>query len=112
VEVQSGKLPSVSYFLDRTVEKKLTRPLLEVDKGVVRILAEIAPSSSGEDWLYFRVVLKDDPRMTATSDVFSQRIRKISTELRNRAAHLNVPMFASVSFVAESELPRQKRKIA
>lgn len=102
----------MSYVLDKTLEKKLTKPLPEIDKGVVRILAEVASNSLGEDWLYFRVVLKDDPTMTATSDVFGKRIQKISTALRNRAAYLNVPMFASVSFVAESELPPQRRKIA
>jgi hypothetical protein len=102
----------VSYILDKTLEKKLTRPFPKIDKGVVRILAEVAPNSLGEDWLYFRVILKDDPTMTATSEVFGKRIEKISTELRKRAANLNVPMFASVSFVAESEFPPQKRKIA
>jgi len=102
----------VSFVLDKALEKKLTKPLPQIDKGVVRILAEIALNSLGEEWLYFRVVLKDDPTMTATSDVFGKRIQNISTALRNRAAQLNVPMFASVSFVAESELPRQKRKIA
>jgi hypothetical protein len=99
-------------MLDKALEKKLTKPLREIDKGVVRILAEVALNSLGEEWLYFRVVLKDDPTMTATSDVFGKRIQRISTALRNRAANLKVPMFASVSFVAESELPRPKRKIA
>jgi hypothetical protein len=102
----------VSFVLDKALEKKLTRPLPEVDTGVVRILAEVALNSLGEEWLYFRVVLKDDPTLTVTSDVFGKRIQKISTALRNRAARLNVPMFASVSFVAKSELDPQKRKIA
>ena len=102
----------MSFTLDKALEKKLTKPLREIDKGVVRILAEVALNSLGEEWLYFRVVLKDDSTMTATSDVFGKRIQRISTALRNRAANLNVPMFASVSFVAESELPRPKRKIA
>jgi hypothetical protein len=101
----------VSYVLEKALETKLTK-LLPDDKGVVRILAEVAPSHTGEDWLYFRVVLKDDPTMATPSDAFGKRLQKISTALRDRAARLNVPMFASVGFVAESELPRPKRKIA
>jgi hypothetical protein len=58
------------------------------------------------------VVLKDDAPKAALSDAFGKRLQKISTALRDRAARLNIPMFASVDFVGESELPRPKRKIA
>ncbi|HEX4421151.1 MAG TPA: hypothetical protein VH165_24710 [Kofleriaceae bacterium] len=102
----------MAYALDKPLTKKLTKLIPEVDKDVIRILVEIAPSSSGDDWLYFRVVLKDDPGRNRISDAFGKRLMKISTALRNRAANLNVPMFASVDFVSESELPPLKRKIA
>jgi hypothetical protein len=105
----------VSFVLDKALEKKLTRPLPQIDKGVVRILVEVAPSHVGEDWLYFRVVLKDDDdtaTVTTQPDEFGKRLQTISTALRDRAARLNVPMFASVDFVGESELPRPKRKTA
>jgi len=96
----------VSYVLSKALEAKLTKLLPDVDKGVVRIFVEVGPNSLGEDWLYFRVVLKDDPMLATLSDEFARRIQKISTALRDRAARLNVPMFASVGFVAESELSR------
>ena len=99
-------------MLSKALETKLTKLLPDVDKGVVRIFVEVGPNHTGEDWLYFRVVLKDDPLLATPSVAFGKRIQKISTALRDRAARLNVPMFASVDFVAESELPRQKRKTA
>lgn len=102
----------MSFVLDKALEKKLTRPLPEVDTGVVRILAEVAPSHIGENWLYFRVVLKDDTTVAAHPVAFGKRLQKISTALRDRAARLDVPLFASVDFVGESELPRPKRKSA
>jgi hypothetical protein len=98
--------------VDKALEAKLVKLLPEIDKDVVRILANVAPNSLGEDWLYFRVVIKDDPTTITPSDAFGKRVQKISTALRERAARLNVPMFASVSFVAESELPPPKRKSA
>lgn len=102
----------MSYVLSKALETKLTKLLPNVDKGVVRIFAEVGLNSLGEEWLYFRVVLKDDPMLTTPSDALGKRLGKIATALRDRAARLNVPMFASVGFVAESELPRQKRKTA
>ena len=102
----------MSYVLSKALEAKLTKLLPDVDKGVVRIFVEIGPNSLGEDWLYFRVVLKDDPMLATPSAALGKRLQKIATALRDRAARLNVPMFASVGFATESELPRQKRKIA
>jgi hypothetical protein len=102
----------VSYVLSKALETKLTKLLPDVDKGVVRIFVEVGPNSLGEDWLYFRVVLKDDPMLATSSAALGKRLQKIATALRDRAARLNVPMFASVGFIAESELPRQKRKTA
>lgn len=102
----------MSYLLDKGIETKLTRLLPDVDRGVVRVLAEVSPAHTGEDWLYFRVVLKDDTTTAAPSEALGKRLQKIATALRDRAARLGVPMFASVDFVSESELPRQKRKTA
>jgi hypothetical protein len=102
----------VSYVLEKPLETKLTKLLPDIDKGVVRILVKVAPNHTGEDWLYYRVVLKDDATMNTVSDAFGKRLQRISTALRDRAARLNVPMFASVDFVGESELPRPKRKTA
>jgi hypothetical protein len=100
----------VSYALEPRIEAQLVEPLSEIDKGVVRIFVEIAPAHTGEDWLYFRVVLKDGAATATPSEALGKRLQKIATALRDRAARLNVPMFASVNFVAESELRRHKRK--
>jgi len=100
----------VGFALDKALETKLTSPLSDVDKGVIRIFVEVAPAHTGEDWLYFRVVLKEDLAMAPPSEAFGKRLQKIATALRDRAASLDVPMFASVGFVSESDLPRQKRQ--
>lgn len=102
----------MTYVLAKPLEKKLTKLIPSVDKNVVRIFAGIAPSSAGDDWLFFRVVLKDDPSLLKVSNAVGERLARIASALRQRAANLDVPMFASVRFMAESELPRSKRHVA
>jgi len=96
--------------VDPVVEAQLTELIPDVDRGVVRIFVEISRGYAGQDWLYFRVVLKHDPAIAAPSVVFGQRLQKIATALRDRAARLATRMFVSVGFVAESASPRRKQK--
>lgn len=101
----------MSYLLTKTTAEKLTKPLTNVDKGVSRVLVEVAPDQDGVDSLFFRVVFKDDPGMAAPSKELGARLQRIAAELRRRAAILGSG-FAYVSYVLESELPPQKRKTA
>lgn len=102
----------MGYLLRKELETKLAKVLPEVDKGVVRVSVGIGPDHDGEDTLFFRVVLKDGPGLDAPSLELGKRLQRIKTALRQRAADLGLPMFASVDFVLESELPRLKRKTA
>jgi len=100
----------VSYVLLKNVARKLAQPLPEIDPDVARISVDIAPDHNGEDMLFFRVVLKDDTSLAAPSAALGKRLNKIAAALRMRAAKEGLPMFASVGFMAESELPRQRRR--
>lgn len=105
----------MDYVVDPVPEvplAQLTQLLPDVDPGVVRIFVQISRGRAGDGWLYFRVVLESDPSMAAPSVAFCQRLQKITTALRARAARLSVPMFVSVGFVAESASPRRNRKTA
>jgi hypothetical protein len=102
----------VPYLLDTSVAAKLTKPLAGVDKGVSRIDVGLAPDYLGEETLVFRVVLKDAADLRLPSAELGKRLHKISSVLRRRAADLEVPMFASVRFVAESEIQPRRRKSA
>jgi hypothetical protein len=101
----------VSYLLTKAAQEKLTKPLTSVDKGVSRVLVDVAPDQDGVDSLFLRVVLKDDPGMATPSKELGARLQRIAAELRRRAASLGSG-FAYVSFLLESELPPQKRKTA
>jgi hypothetical protein len=108
----SGRLEGVSYVLTKDLAGKLKKPLPStVGKGVSRILVDVAPDHEGVDSLFFHVVLKDDPSTAAPSKELGQRLHRIAAVLRRRAAD-EVPGFAYVDFVLESELPRQRRKTA
>jgi hypothetical protein len=72
----------------------------------------LSPDHDGEDALYFRVALKDDPMLSKPSAELGKRLYRIASALRARAAGLGLPMFAYVNWVLESELPRPKRKTA
>lgn len=101
----------MSYLLDKDVAAKL-RAVPTGDKGVARVIVGIAPDHDGEERLFFRVVLKDDPSIATPSEELGKRLQRIATALRRRAAELGVPMFAHVDFIAESEIPPQRRKTA
>jgi hypothetical protein len=99
----------MSYVLKKALAGKLKRPLPPaMRKGVSRILVEVAPDHEGTDSLFFHVVLTDDPATFTPSMELGRRLSRIAAELRRRAAE--VPGFAYVDFMLESELPRHKRK--
>ena len=96
----------------KDIAAKLQKPLPEVDKGVAQVLVSVAPDHNGEEALFFRVVLKDDPTTAKPSAELGNRLQRIASALRERAAQLKLPMFGYVDWVLESELPRAKRKTA
>ena len=102
----------MTFILDEQLELQLEKPLADIDKGVTRVLVDVSPDHLGEDRLHFRVVLRDGVVPARPSAAFGKRLQKISAALRDRAVRLKVPLSALVDFVLESELPRQKRKIA
>ncbi len=99
-------------MLDKEIAAELAKPLSEVDKGVARVLVSISPDHNGEEALFFRVVLKDDPTTAKPSAELGKRLQRIASALRDRAAKLKLPMFGYVDWVLESELRRPKRKTA
>ncbi|HEY0993720.1 MAG TPA: hypothetical protein VGD80_41985 [Kofleriaceae bacterium] len=99
-------------MLDTEIAAMLSRPLLDVDRGVAHVQVAVAPDHNGEDALFFRVVLKDDPTTAKPSAELGKRLQKIASALRERAASLKLTMFGYVDWVLESELPRPKRKSA
>lgn len=102
----------MSYVLPNGVAQKLAQALPAIDPGVSRITVDVAPDHTGEDMLFFRVVLKDEAGLTVPSATLGKRLQKIAAVLRKRAAELGLPMFASVSFALESELRPRRRKTA
>lgn len=101
----------MSFVLDKDLEGELKKPLpSSIGRGVSRILLEVTPDHEGTDSLFFHVVLKDDPEKFIPSLKLGRRLSRIATELRRRAAE--IPGFAYVNFLLESELPRKKRKTA
>lgn len=91
---------------------KLVKPIPPpLGKLVSRIMVSISPDHDGIDSLFFRVVMKDDPRLMSPSKELGERVLQISSELRRRAATQG-PGFAYVDFVAESELRQPKHKTA
>lgn len=98
--------------MDKEIAAKLAKPLADVDKGVARVSVSVSPDHNGEDALFFRVVLKDDPTMARPSAKLGKRLQRIASTLRERAAKLNLPMFGYVDWVLESELRGPKRKLA
>jgi hypothetical protein len=101
----------MSYVLTKTVEERLKKSLASVDKGISRLQLDITPNQEGDDSLFIRVVLKDDPATQTPSRALGQRLARIAAELRRRAA-ADVPGFAYVDFVLESEVPRPRTKSA
>ena len=99
-------------MLTKSAVDELVKPLpAPIGKGVSRIMVSISPDHDGIDSLFFRVVLKDDPRLMLPSKELGERVQRIASELRRRAAKQG-PGFAYVGFVAESELRQPKRKTA
>lgn len=94
----------MSYILDSGVTSKLAAKPESIDRGVARVLVGIRPDHTGEDVLSFQVVLKDSVGLKKPSPKMGDRLLKIASELRRRAAELDVPLRASVRFVVESEL--------
>ena len=98
--------------MTKDAEAALVKPLPQaVDKGVSRIMVAVEPDQDGNESLFFRVVLRDHDALAAPSQKVGQRLQRIAMELRRRAA-TQVPGFAYVSFLAESDLRRPKRKTA
>ncbi len=79
---------------------------------MAKVLVSVSPDHTGEDALFFRVVLKDDPITARPSAELGKRLQRIASALRDRAARLKLPLFGYVDWVLESELPRPKRKSA
>ena len=97
--------------MSKDLEAKRGKPLPDIDKGVARVLVDVAPDLSGEDRLFLRVVLKDDPSTGKASEALGKRLQRIAGALRQRATKLELPLAASIDFILESELP-PKRKTA
>lgn len=94
----------MSYVLDPGVTSKLAAQPESIDKGVSRVLVGVRPDHTGEDVLAVQVVLKDSVGLKKPSPKMGDRLMRIASEIRRRAAELDVPLRASVRFVVESEL--------
>jgi len=99
------------YVLTQEVVAKLQRLPPGLDPAISRLDVSVQPDQNGEDILSFRVVLKGDLPETASAD-FGERLMRIASALRARAAQLEVPMFALVTFVHESEVRPRTSKTA
>ena len=103
----------MGYVLQKNVAAQLAKTLpAAVDPGVSRVDVRLGPDHAGEDTLFFTVILKDDGAMDVPSAALGKRVQRISMALRQRAAELGLPMFASVRFLLESDVRPPRRKTA
>lgn len=97
----------MSYVLDPKLKAELEKLGLGAD--VERVTANIRQNYQGEDVVQFQVVVKDELALAAPSRQTGDRFNEIAMTLRQRAASAGIPLFASVNFIAHSEVPRTKK---
>jgi hypothetical protein len=94
----------MGYHLAAGIAAALTAQPTSIDRGVSSMLVGVRADHTGDEVLAVQVVLKDSVGLSKPSSKLGDRLMKIAAEVRRRAAALDVPLRASVRFVAQSEL--------
>lgn len=102
----------MAYILEPKTVTKLERSPETIDTEIAEVRASLRQDNMGEVVVSFLVVLKDTFNLGKPSAATGERLQRIASALRQRAADADIPMFASVRFALASEVQGSTRRSA